>query len=166
MLSRRRFLVLAGSAGVVGAATVAGVAALPSSGAGADGFPVIRYGAERCARCGMIIDDVRFASAWTAAHEANRHFDDIGCLVRDVAERPSLEGMRFLVHDYETEQWLDASSATFVVSTEVRTPMAYGIAAVATSAAAERLVREFGGGVTAWAALGTVEPAAAGRAHS
>jgi nitrous oxide reductase accessory protein NosL len=47
--------------------------------------------------------------------------------------------VQFYVHDYQAEAWLDATTATFVVSRSIKTPMAYGVAAVASAADAEAL---------------------------
>lgn len=41
------------------------------------------------------------------------------------------------VHDFETESWLDAETATFVRATDLRTPMASHLAAFADRARAE-----------------------------
>ena len=79
------FLVLTGSAGVAVAAVAAGLRLLPDEGGTSDGFPLIRYGEENCLHCGMVIDDPRFAAAWTEPRGIERHFDDIGCAVADVA---------------------------------------------------------------------------------
>jgi copper chaperone NosL len=153
MVSRRRFLAMVGAGAAVTAVGAVGVAALPSAGTDEDGLPNIRYGAERCARCGMVIDDPRFAAAWTAPRAGGMHFDDIGCLVRDLEDRAPLEGIRYFVHDYETEAWLDATSAVYVVSPEIRSPMAYGVAAFSSKAAAERVAASLAVTVQTWAGL-------------
>jgi copper chaperone NosL len=153
MVTRRRFLALLGSAGAVGVGVVSGVALLPDGSPEGDGFPVIRYGAEPCTQCGMIIDDARFAAAWSRPGGAARHFDDIGCLVTDIGAHPPPSDARLLVHDYESEAWLDARTAVFVVSPQIRTPMAYGTAAFETAAAAERLSLAVDGRTFRWQAL-------------
>ena len=166
MVTRRRFLVLVGAGGGVAAAVATGVLALPGGDASEDGFPTIRYGAEACADCGMVIDDARYAAAWAPRGSARggRHFDDIGCLLNNLTKHPAPEGARFFVHDYQTEAWLPAAGATYLVSTAIRSPMAYGIAAAATHEAAERLAVQYaqqgaqqggqqGARVQPWAAL-------------
>ena len=147
MITRRRFLVMLGATGVVGLGVVGGAALLPDEGDADDGFPVIRYGEESCARCGMIIDDVRFAAAWSGPGRVETHFDDIGCALMEAAEHPPATGARCFVHDYESEQWLDAPGAAFVLSPAIRSPMAYGVAALASVDAAGRVALEVGGKV-------------------
>ncbi len=129
MLSRRRFLaILGGGAGAVGVAAL-GFRLLPSGEAEA-AFPVIRLGEESCSFCGMSIGDVRFASAWRAA-SGERHFDDIGCMVNAYRRDHPAGNTQFFVHDYSSGAWLEASHATFAISTSIKTPMAYGVVATA-----------------------------------
>ncbi len=131
MLSRRQFLaVLGGGAGALGAAAL-GFRLLPGDEAAA-AFPVIRLGEESCSFCGMNIGDVRFASAWRAA-SGERHFDDIGCMVNAYRRDRPAGDTQFFVHDFATGAWLEANHAHFVISTAVKTPMAYGVYATATS---------------------------------
>jgi copper chaperone NosL len=151
MPTRRQFLVLVGSGAALGAAAVTGIATLAGDEDQGDGFPVIRYGAERCAQCGMIIDEVRFAAARSGPGKTSRHFDDIGCLVMDTVEHPpASDGVRLFVHDYETERWLDAESASYVIAAAIRSPMAYGLAGFSEKAAAERQASQSGGRTYSW----------------
>lgn len=132
MLSRRAFLALVG--GGAGAAGLAALAfrVLPDGGS-VSAFPEIRFGQELCSYCGMSIDDPRFASAWRAS-SGERHFDDIGCMVNAYRRDHPAGDIRFFVHDYTSKAWLDAADASFVVSSTVKTPMAYGVYAVAHDA--------------------------------
>ncbi|MCK9485154.1 MAG: nitrous oxide reductase accessory protein NosL [Dehalococcoidia bacterium] len=152
MVTRRRFLILAGSAGAVGVAIVAVPALLEGEDLDPDREPVVRYGEEACARCGMIIDDARFAAAWTT-ESGEVHFDDIGCLVLEAAERPAPGDARHWVNTYVEEAWAPVETATFVLSAEIRSPMAFGAAAAPDRDASDRLAQEMGGTVVAWHAL-------------
>lgn len=152
MITRRRFLALCGAAGGTAVVAVASARLLPSDRARNEGPPAIRYGAEACAACGMVIDDARFAAAWTSPH-TSRHYDDIGCMVTDLLKHPAPQDARMYVHDIESEAWLPASDATYLLSSAIRTPMAYGIAATATREAADRLSARYQARVQAWAAL-------------
>jgi nitrous oxide reductase accessory protein NosL len=51
------------------------------------------------------------------------------------------------VHDTSDESWLDAGEATFVVSPDIRTPMAGGVAAFRHAADAERAATKYRGRV-------------------
>ncbi len=150
MLTRRRFLILAGSAGVGVAGVAAGLALLPDEGGSGDGLPVIRYGEESCRHCGMIIDDPRFAAAWTEPQGPERHYDDIACAVSNAQEDPLPDGSRCWVNDYEREEWLDATVAFFVQSANIRSPMASGIVALPDQAAAQRVATDVDGMVLGW----------------
>lgn len=156
MVSRRKFLAVLG----VGGATIAGggvlVALLPDSNKKTDGPPEIAYGSDSCAHCRMIISDVRFASAWREGTGDESHFDDIGCMAIMSREHPPAEPVQFWVHDYNTEEWLDASLASFIIDPGIKTPMSYGIAS-AKSADDARAVAP-SGEVTDWTGLlGAVE---------
>lgn len=150
MLTRRRFLVLTGSVGVAVAGVAAGLTLLPDDGGSSDGLPMIRYGQESCRHCGMVIDDARYAAAWTEARGDERHFDDIACAVADAQDALLEDGARCWVSDYETEQWLDAAVATYVRSSGIHSPMASGIVALRDRAAAERVAGAVDGLVLDW----------------
>jgi len=151
-VSRRQFLALLGTSSAVGLALVAGVGCSNES-EDPDAFPEIRFGLERCEHCGMVIDDPRFASASRDVGAPSRHFDDIGCLVDDLSERAAPASTRAFVHDFDHEEWLHAADATFVMSPEIRSPMASGIAAMTTATRAHEVASEVNGEVLTWTAL-------------
>ena len=128
MLTRRQFLVRMGSGVAVGAGVALG-AGCGGSDIDPTAPPVIRYGAERCAYCTMSIDDTRFASAWRTPASAERHFDDIGCMVNAYRREGPSADSRFWVHNYSSQEWLDAGVATYLIAPSIKTPMAYGVAA-------------------------------------
>lgn len=125
--------------------------------------PEIRYGEDKCSDCDMIISEPRFAAA--AMHEVSSGtyesllFDDIGDLLRYMKENPDLKYVASYVHDYDTEAWVDATKATYVQSSEVRTPMASGLLASDTAAKAQALATQFNGTVMDWAAVQMQAPA-------
>jgi copper chaperone NosL len=152
MLTRRRFLALVGAGSGLTAAVAVGVALLPAE-AGKSGPPHIRFGRENCAHCGMLIGDPNYAAGWRDGRGAETHFDDIGCMVAMAREHGSPPGARFFAHSYDGNAWLDAPTAAYVVSPQIRSPMGYGVAAPATSAAAEELASGLGGRVDTWDGL-------------
>lgn len=154
MLTRRRFLALSGFTGIAATGMVLGYRALPSdSETSGDGPPTISYGSDSCAHCKMIISDARFAAAWRDTSGKAARFDDIGCMVGMYQEMPPAEGTTFWVNSYLDESTLSAVEATFVVSDTILTPMAYGIAAVATRSEADTLVQQQSGETKTWASL-------------
>lgn len=133
MTTRRRFLGLLG-----GGAALAGAAAairLSTGGSAVSAFPEIDYGAEQCSHCTMPIDDARFAAAWRRGRE-ERHFDDIGCMVSAYHRAGADATVRCFVHDFHSQGWIDATAATYVLSPAIKTPMAYGVFAIADGAGA------------------------------
>jgi copper chaperone NosL len=120
--------------------------------------PEIIFGQQECEVCRMIITDERFACA-AILELGGRHqslcFDDLGCLIRHNEE--SAEDSRIVrrfVKDVRTMQWLDATTAAFVRG-DIKTPMGYGVAAVATHADAMSFQQELGSGgeIVSWSDL-------------
>jgi copper chaperone NosL len=119
--------------------------------------PAIHYGEDLCAECNMIISDPRFACGYLHEISPGRYasliFDDIGDML---ASHPEQQIVAWYVHDYTTEEWLDATQAFYVISSEIPTPMAHGIAAHATAAAAQQMATATHGQMVDWAALLTL----------
>lgn len=133
MLTRRRFLgMLGGGAVLAGGAT--GLRAW-TAGDTVSAFPAIDFGQEQCSHCGMSIDDPRYAAAWRAGRD-ERHFDDIGCMVSAYHVAGMDAAAHYYVHDYHSQTWIDATTATYVLSPAIKTPMAYGVFALADGAGA------------------------------
>jgi copper chaperone NosL len=93
----------------------------------------------------MLISDARHAAALRAADGTTRVFDDIGCL-RNAAGIAAAD-QRVWVHDASNESWVDGADAVFVVSPEIRTPMAGGVLAFRLAADADRAASKYHGRV-------------------
>lgn len=119
--------------------------------------PAIRYGEDLCAECNMVISDPRFAAGYVYEVSEGRYrslaFDDIGDLLVHMAKHPEHTIIAWYVHDYQSEEWLDATTAYYVVGEQIRTPMNHGIAAHATEAAATAMAVNLAGEVMDWATL-------------
>lgn len=119
--------------------------------------PGIRYGEDLCAECNMIISDPRYAAGYAYEIGASRYesvaFDDIGDLLTHMAKHPERTIVAWYVHDYESQEWLDATIAYYVVSEQIISPMGHGIAAHATQAAAEQMAQAKQGVVFDWQGL-------------
>lgn len=114
--------------------------------------PNIRYGRDVCAECGMVIGDERFAAAASAAGGEPVLFDDIGCLaIYRQKRRPDWAAV--WVHDYETRGWVRAESARFLLSSRIRSPMGWGLAAFGDEARARIRQGEVGGELLTWSEL-------------
>jgi copper chaperone NosL len=118
--------------------------------------PEIVYGEDVCDQCNMIISEPRFASALIVAtddgHES-RIFDDIGDMLVYMAAGHNEEVVRLYVHDYDTEEWIDAETATFARAPRIPSPMGFGLAAFADSARASEVAAEHDGTVLDFEAL-------------
>jgi copper chaperone NosL len=110
--------------------------------------PEIHYGEDICDACGMIISDPRFAAATLVESEAGPaplRFDDIGDLIEYHAARPEEGVLAWYVHDYDSQEWLDARQAYFVRAADLPSPMGHGIAAFADPTRAEAFALEMRG---------------------
>ena len=90
--------------------------------------PEIFYGEDVCSECGMIISDPRFAAAYYTTDGDSKQFDDIGGMAVHHAENKEIIA-QFWVHDFDTEEWLKADQAYFVMSDQIHSPMDFGIVA-------------------------------------
>ena len=131
-IGRRKFIILATAGTLIAGGTALGTVLLPGERA-RNGPPSIRLGAEQCGYCGMVISDARFAAAWREASGREQHFDDIGCMVNAGRHRDPGAGTSWWVTDYRSQSLLEASTARYVFAGSIRTPMDYGVAALARS---------------------------------
>lgn len=100
--------------------------------------PKIHYGLETCADCGMIINDPHYAAAlaWRLAPDGPTQtavFDDIGCLLAWRHRHAGVQIAALWVKDVRTATWLDATSAIYVKSARLQTPMGWGVVAGRTT---------------------------------
>jgi len=141
------------------AAAVAALALACASACGSavpSGPPEIRLGVDACDGCGMAIAEPRYAAAALAEDGAERRmlkFDDVGCLARWEASASGSTLRERWVHDQPTQEWIDASTATFAEIRELTTPMGSGLAAFKTASDADALVAGRGGEKLSWSAI-------------
>lgn len=116
--------------------------------------PDIRYGEDVCAECSMIINEPRHAASYVLTDGTVRRFDDIGeMLAYDSKHHEDVHV--YWVHDFNTEEWVMAKSAAFVLNSEAKTPMGWGLLAFADEANADAYMADVGGTETVWADLQT-----------
>lgn len=117
--------------------------------------PAVHYGQDICCECGMIVSDSRFAAAMLIEKDGRREmllFDDIGCLIVGRWQDESDMLARW-VTDASSGAWLDATSASYLFSPDIITPMAFGAAAYSDRGAAEQAAAVLHGEVMDFAAL-------------
>ena len=125
--------------------------------------PEILYGQDACEECSMIINEARFAASYVTTDGEVRRFDDIGNMLL-YAHKHQEDVHIYWVHDFNSEEWIDAQKAAIVLNPDLITPMAWSLAAFASEDDAEAYVAEFGGAISSLAALqqevadGAIEP--------
>jgi copper chaperone NosL len=114
----------------------------------------IHYGEDVCADCNMIISDPRFAASYAREVAPGRYeslaFDDIGDLVGHLRDHQEWTVAGVWAHDYESEEWIDAETAFYVVSPEIHSPMGHGVAAFGAEAVATAMAADLGVEVMDW----------------
>ena len=118
--------------------------------ASADGPPEINYGRDICVHCGMMINDDRFAAAYTLGDGTEKKFDDIGGLLIHAREMGEVGEATVWVSDFDEKVLIDAKTAFFVPTLGVTSPMGHGILAFATRERAEAFAADLGGTVITW----------------
>ncbi|MCA9241648.1 MAG: nitrous oxide reductase accessory protein NosL [Planctomycetales bacterium] len=102
----------------------------------------------------MIISDERFAGAIGLRRNGRvEHllFDDVGEMLGfDPGE---YDEIRWYATDAVTREWLDAETAVFLHSDELRTPMHTGVGVYSTRDAAVAAQQEYGGEILSFADL-------------
>jgi copper chaperone NosL len=106
--------------------------------------PTIHYGEDICELCGMIISEETYAAAYVTGNGHGHTFDDIGDMIQ--AYLRMKENVRaFFVHDYDSQDWIRAETAHYVLSHDLPTPMLSGLAAFASAAKATDFATEMDG---------------------
>lgn len=136
-MQRRRFLgvipataVLPGLASTLGGLACCALAAC--RGEAVSGPVEIKWDRDADPRCGMVISDRRFAAQIRDPAGKAWKFDDIGCAMFWLAQRPFNEdtpNTEYWVADYRTGAWLDARRAHYLQGR--KSPMGYHFAALA-----------------------------------
>jgi len=99
---------------------------------GADsGPPSVNLGDSTCVECGMIVSDERFATSTIIIGERGRQplvFDDFNCQINFEQQHPELDVVTRWSHDYLSPAWHETAEGWFVVSEQIRSPMASSMA--------------------------------------
>lgn len=129
---------------------VALLAAACGTSDGAAGPPDINYGRDVCVGCSMVISEARFAAAYRLGDGTEKKFDDLGGLLIHGHETDELAAATVWVHDYQTEEWVDAPLAHYVPTRSEYTPMGYGIFAFSEMGRASEFAAGVDGEVIGW----------------
>lgn len=127
--------------------------------------PEILYGEDVCAECSMIISEARFAAAYYTKSGEVRRFDGVGELCTYYLGHQE-ESESIWVHDYQTEEWLNAERAYYVISQNLQSPMGQGAVALGDQRRAEQLAAQVGSEVMDFAGILEHFRMKAGEAHN
>lgn len=112
--------------------------------------PKVRYN-EDISEMGMFIVDPRYTAAYLPEDGEWILFDDIGEMLKYRTVRyPDKEVRVIWVNDYNDREWLKADEAWYLQSTEINSPMGWGLAAFRDENAARQAQAELGGEVITW----------------
>lgn len=121
------------------------------------GPPTIMLGDSTCNQCGMIISDERFATSTILQSERGRKallFDDFNCQQIFERKSPALNITNRWSRDYLSLDWAETEAGWFVNSSQIRSPMASGMAFFQLHSDAEVLSNSMSGEImdfeTAW----------------
>ncbi len=94
----------------------------------------IKWDRDACERCRMVLSDPHFAAQiryYPAGKKRSvvEKFDDFGCAALWLEDKPWKDDGRteFWVADHRSKEWIDATTATYVL--KKTTPMEYGLGA-------------------------------------
>jgi copper chaperone NosL len=123
-----------------------------AAGACSRGPRALLAGTDTCAHCRMTIDDVRFGALVLTARGKLQTFDSIECLASYLATLPTGEQPRgSWVADFEhPSHWVDAEGATYLLESQLRSPMGRDLAAFASGSDTADLTRRYGGRPLDW----------------
>ena len=116
----------------------------------------IQYGSDDCDYCKMIIMDHRYGSELVTQKGKVYTFDAAECLIEFLYQNEALgkEARSLLVTPYtQPDHLIDASSATFLVSREMPSPMGAYLTAFSERDTAAAFQQEKGGDLYTWEAL-------------
>jgi len=98
-----------------------------------------------CENCRMTISDFHYSAEIIEKGKAHK-FDDIGCMLAYAqANNLSPQKTRFWVMDFDSTTWIKGEEAHFVISSEIHTPMGYGIIAFKDPIKAKETADKTGG---------------------
>ena len=103
---------------------VAGLLAATACGSSRPAPATLDSRNDLCASCRMAVSSVRFAAQIAAPGEEPLFFDDLGCLVTYLNQRPVLSPQAVAyVADHRSGAWVAAASATITRVDGLSTPM-------------------------------------------
>lgn len=111
----------------------------------------ISYGSDACHFCTMTIVDRQHAAELVTKKGKVFKFDASECMLNYLKEIDTAEVALFLVNDYNAPgELIDATHATYLISSEIPSPMGEFLAAFNLKEVAEKAKREHSGELFTW----------------
>jgi copper chaperone NosL len=108
--------------------------------------PVAIAPEDMCAYCKMAISEKRYAAEFIDSEGQAFKFDDIGCMVNFIkSKKNTTKIVAYFVMDFDERQWIKATDASYVRSSELNTPMNGGIIAFKNQAKAKEAADRYHG---------------------
>lgn len=114
----------------------------------------IEYGKDQCSFCKMNVVDKTHAAQYVTSKGKQFKFDAIECMVNDLNEKNVDDIAILLVANYDNPgEMIDATTATFLISKEIKSPMGANLSALPSKNKAEELQQKHGGAIYIWETL-------------
>ena len=111
----------------------------------------IHFGEDGCHYCSMTIVDQQHAAQLVTRKGKVYKFDAAECMINSLSEFDEETVARYLVTDYQTPaQLIDATTATFIVSPEIPSPMRANLSASKSKESAFAILGDKQGDLYSW----------------
>jgi copper chaperone NosL len=114
----------------------------------------IQFGVDACHYCKMTIVDRQHAAQFVTEKGRAYSFDAIECMLHEDAENNEQPVALYLITDFNNPGTLiDATTATYLVSPELPSPMGANLSGFASEVEAEGIQEEYSGSLFDWEAI-------------
>lgn len=114
----------------------------------------IVYGKDQCSFCVMNIVDKTHAAQYVTKKGKQYKFDAIECMVHDLSKKSEADLAIILVANYANPgEMIDAKTATYLISPEIKSPMGANLSAMSSLEKAEELQQNYSGEIYTWQML-------------
>ena len=114
----------------------------------------IEYGKDQCNFCKMNVVDKTHSAQYVTKKGKQFKFDAIECMINDLNEKEEGDIALLLVANYGNPgEMIDATSAIYLISKEIKSPMGANLSAFFLKNKAEELQQKHGGETYDWDTL-------------
>lgn len=114
----------------------------------------INYGQDSCHFCKMTIVDQQHATQYVTKKGKQFKFDSIECMLQDLEDKNTSDISLFLVADFGNPgSMIDASTATYLISQEIKSPMGAFLSAFSSDSLAKETLQTNGGDLFTWTTI-------------